>query len=79
MIHFLGCKLSDAMLELSIEVSLNLFLIEACTCVLRNILSLLLLVVARLMFTKFAHVILMHWHVISITCKITCELLMSNT
>ena len=34
--------------------------------------------VTRVTFTKFAHVILIHWCVISIVCKMTHELLASN-
>ena len=34
--------------------------------------------VTRLTFIKFAWVILVHWHAISITCKMTCELLVTR-
>ena len=47
--------------------------------VLSNILRLLFTFVTRLTFTKFDCVILMHWHVILIECKMTHVLLKSNT
>ena len=34
---------------------------------------LLFMFVMRLMFAKFAHIILIHWCVILILCKINCE------
>ena len=46
--------------------------------VLHNVFRLLFMFVTRVTFTKFAHVILIHWCVISIVCKMTHELLASN-
>ena len=34
--------------------------------------------VTTLTFNKFAHAILVHWHILSIECKMTCEQPMSN-
>ena len=85
-IHFPGSIHSIAMLELSIEVSSNP-LIEVrmhCTklskaCVEQRLEALVYVCYEIQKFIKFAHIILMHWHVISITCKMTHELLASNT
>ena len=43
--------------------------------VLSNVLRLLFMFVMRLTFTKFACIILMHWHVISIVSKMASKLL----
>ena len=69
---------SVAMLELSIILSSSL-LIEAHMCctkllskvVLRNIFRLLFMCVMRLKFTKCTCIILMHWHVILVTRKMS--------
>ena len=82
---FLGSILSVAMLELSIKGSSNL-LIEEHTCCTKlsskvcaeHCLEALVYVSDEANIYKFAHVILVHWHVILIVCKMTCELLGSK-
>ena len=44
----------------------------------KHCLEAIAMLVMRLTFIKFAHVILVHWCVISIACKMTCEQLASN-
>ena len=68
---FLGSVLSITVLELLYKTFK--------VCVKQLLKALVYVIVTRFTFTKFARVnIFMHWHVISITCKMTCEQLASN-
>ena len=85
-IHFLGSKLSVAMLELSIELSLST-LVEAhthCIKLLSDVYvkqcleALAYMFVMSLTFTKFIHIILVQWRIISIAHIMTHKPHVSN-
>ena len=78
MIRFLGSMLSIVMLELSNELSLSPLIVARVHLSKVYVLRLLFMFVTRLTFTKFVCVILVHWCVILIMCKMTCEQLTSN-
>ena len=82
MIHFLDSMLNITMLELSIELSIlrstyALYKPFSKVCVEQCLEALVYMFVTRLTFIKFACIILVHWSVILIICKMTLEQLTS--